>query len=71
MKRVWVPKQYFFVHLAIFAALLSAFAAAGVSSYKEYVHARKVGPLAERSGEAQPGFAGPGVLALSGNLGAN
>jgi len=69
MKRVWVPKQYFFVHLAIFAALVSAFAAAGISSYKEYVQARKA--VAEGSVEDRPGFAGSGVLALSSNLATN
>jgi hypothetical protein len=45
MKRGSAPKRYFYVHLAIFAGMCATFAAAGVSSYKDYrraeaLHAR-------------------------------
>ena len=73
MKRVWVPKRYFFVHLAIFVALASAFATAGISSYQGYLNAQGAGPLVRRSqptermtGEAPVDLASQAILALSG-----
>ena len=63
-------KRFFFVHLAIFAALCGTFLVAGLSSYREYVASRgpsiAVQPIA--GAEARPaGVRSPEipVLALS------
>jgi len=67
-------KRYFFVHLAIFAAICCVFAVAGISSFQDYQRAQNQAlgqdprnPMVA----SQAAVAGGRVLAISAPFGAN